>query len=115
MHSIIEIDICGTGVISLDKAARARPCKGVRSLVVDCRVRFHFDNNSRTIVPNEFCADQLTSTSEWITFEKRRAYTFGHWRDSLLDGSASGTRATLAVFVSRMGVSISPISSTCVE
>src|SRR6185312_1783821 len=81
MHSIIEIDIGGTGVISLDKTARARPGKGMRGLVVDCCIRFHLDNNSRTIAPNQFCADQLTSASERITFEKRRTHNFGHYRD----------------------------------
>src|SRR6266487_354600 len=82
MHSIIEIDIGGTRVVSLDKAARTRTCKGMRGLVVDCRVRFHIDNDSRTIVPNEFCADQLTRASDRITFKKRRTDNLVHCRDS---------------------------------
>src|ERR1051325_2171337 len=82
MHSIIEIDIGGTGMISFDKTARARPCKGVRGLVVNCCVRFHLDNDSRTIAPNQFCADQLARASERITFKKTRANNLVHFRDA---------------------------------
>ena len=52
MHSIIEIDISCARVVSLDKAAGARPSKRMRGLVVDCRIRFHLDDNPRAIVPN---------------------------------------------------------------
>src|SRR5262245_2143588 len=52
MHSIVEIDISRAGVISLDEAASARPCKCMRGLVVECRISFHFDNYPRAIAPN---------------------------------------------------------------
>src|SRR6266508_1290545 len=80
MHSIIEIDISRTGVISLDKAASTRPCKRMRSLVVGCSVRFHLHNEPRAIAPNQFRADQLARTSERITFEKRHAHNLAHDR-----------------------------------
>src|SRR5258708_10379568 len=82
MHSIIEIDIGGTRIVSLDKAACARPCERMRRLVVDCRVRFHLDNDSRTIIPNQFCADQLARAGQRITFKKRRADNLVHFRDA---------------------------------
>src|SRR6266498_367063 len=82
MHSIIEIDISRTCVISLDKAASTRPCKRMRSLVVDCSVRFHLHNEPRAIAPNQFRADQLARTSERITSEKRRAHNLAHYGDA---------------------------------
>src|SRR4029450_7666500 len=82
MHSIIKIDISRTGVISLDKAASARPCKGMRGLVVDCRVRFHLHNHPRAVAPNQFRADQLARTSERITFKKRGTHNLARHRDA---------------------------------
>src|SRR5213592_1013957 len=52
VHPIIEIHIGRASTVSLDKATRARPRKGVRGFVIDCRVRFYFYKEPRAVAPD---------------------------------------------------------------
>jgi hypothetical protein len=46
MNAVIEIDVSRAGFVTLDEASRARARKGVRSFVINCRLRFHFDDDA---------------------------------------------------------------------
>ena len=62
VNAVIEIDVGRSRFVAFDKAARARPRKSVRGLIIDCRIRFHFDDDPRTLAPNQFSADKFART-----------------------------------------------------
>src|SRR5262249_44720895 len=46
MSAVIEIDVSRAGFATLDEATRDRAGRGVRSFVINCRRRFHFDDDA---------------------------------------------------------------------
>ena len=73
MNAVVEIHVRRACLVVLDKAARARARKSVRSFVVDCRIRFHFNDDARAFGPNQLSADKFARTRERIALEKRPA------------------------------------------
>ena len=70
VHAVVEIDVGRTGFVSLDKSARARPRKGVRGFVIDCRVRFGLDNDPGAIAPDQLRADEFARARKRIALKK---------------------------------------------
>src|SRR6266571_797743 len=52
MVAVTEVNIGRAGFVPLDKAARAWPRKSVRGFVIDCRICFRLDDDSRAISPD---------------------------------------------------------------
>src|SRR3954451_16856086 len=73
VNAVIEIDVRRACFVSLDKTARTRSGEGVRRFVIDCRVRFHLDDDPRAFAPNQFGADEFPRTDQRIALEERRA------------------------------------------
>jgi hypothetical protein len=73
VNAVIEIDVRRARFVALDKAARARPRKGMRGFIIDCRIRFHLDDDPGAFVPNQFSADKFARTRKRIALEKSGA------------------------------------------
>ena len=76
MNAVVEIDVRRARFVTLDKAARARPRKSVRGFVIDCRIRFHLDDDPGAFAPNQFSADKFARTRKRIAFEESGADNF---------------------------------------
>ena len=70
MNAVVEINVRRARFVALDKAASARARKCVRGFVIDCRIRFHLDDNSGALAPNQFGADKFARTGKRIAFKK---------------------------------------------
>ncbi len=48
------------------------PRERVCGFIIDCRIRFHLDDNSGAFAPNQFRADEFARTREQIALEETR-------------------------------------------
>ena len=73
MNAVVEIDVRRARFVTLDKATRARARKSVRGFVIDCRIRFHLDDDPGAFAPNQFSADEFARTRKRIALEEMRS------------------------------------------
>ena len=59
--------------VTVDKTARARARKCVRGFVIDCRIRFHLDDDPGAFAPNQFSADKFARTDKRIALKESGA------------------------------------------
>src|SRR6266516_2722737 len=73
VNAVVEIDVRRACFVALDEAARARARKGVRGFIIDCRIRFHLDDDPGAFAPNQFSADEFARTRQRIALEESGA------------------------------------------
>jgi len=72
MHSIIQINVSGAGLVRSDEFPRARAVPRVAGRVIELRVGLRFDDPTLASMPSENAADQFTGAGEWIPFKEIR-------------------------------------------
>src|ERR1700756_3183523 len=70
MVAVTKVNVGGTRFVPLDKTTRTWPRKSVRGFVVDRRIRFHLDDDSGAIAPDQFRADEVACATDRIALKK---------------------------------------------
>jgi hypothetical protein len=56
----------------------------MRGFIIDCRIRFHFDHDSRAFAPNQVSADKFACTGKRIASEKSASNDFFHYSSAAI-------------------------------
>jgi hypothetical protein len=70
VNAVIEINIGGPSMISLDERACTGADKAVTRFVPDCVIGFRFNNYPGARIPIELAPDEITGTAQRIALEK---------------------------------------------
>jgi len=95
VNAVIEIDVGGAGLVSLNKSSRARAAECVCRFIAHDQIRFGLNDEPGTSFPNELCADQILRALERIDLEKTSSQHAGTLAERLGICLAGGTCSRL--------------------
>jgi len=84
VDAVIHIDVNRARDIALDEGPRARPRKGVASLVVQTEIRLGLHDDAGAFSPDEMSTDEFPRADQRITLEKRSGKN-GNYRHGSLN------------------------------
>jgi hypothetical protein len=70
VNAVIEINVGGPSVISLDERARTWAHKAMASFIADCVVRFRLDYYPGARIPIQLAPNEITCATQRIPLEK---------------------------------------------
>ena len=70
MNAVIEINVSGSSVISLDERAGTWTDKAMTGFITDCVIGFSFNDYPGTRIPIQFAPDKIAGAAERIAPEK---------------------------------------------